>query len=122
MGNLRGVIIGHTTTIAGYTQYRRTGKVGSGFVRARSGARGLPSRDIDSLEVFCHLSDLNGVEAIQISVKRQFRHLPKTKMTHAPYVCDGVPFLNRADRIAHSFLANRLDGYEMGIVPRLDTT
>ena len=50
------------------------GKIWSRLVgRARSAAR-LPARNIDSLEVFCHLRDLDGVETVRVAREGQIRY------------------------------------------------
>ena len=38
------------------------GEIGTWFIRSGRGGRALPARHIDSLQVLCHLSDLNGIQ------------------------------------------------------------
>jgi len=97
-----------------------TSEIRTRLIRTGSCARGLPTGNVDGLDVFRHLRHLYGVKPAADTSELAELHAPKA--TYAPYVCEGVPFFACSLSNAKSFLPCTLEGYWMGRVPRFETT
>ena len=86
------------------------------FIRGRSGGRGLPARDIDSVEVLCHLGEhgwfQTSISITGILVLHHWVSNCSMKLSIEPgRERERGHTLNLASKISHSFLLCTLEGY-----------